>query len=96
MQEPQRKHEDLIKFINEKFEANVEHFFKPKVNKGRKSNSFTQKDVNSINQAVRLLVSYFNLYGGSAGEFDFYRLLQNYMTDKSKRKEIHKILNVHR
>ncbi|RUT67762.1 hypothetical protein D0817_24680 [Flavobacterium cupreum] len=87
---PHPKHNELIKFFNEKFDR-IE-----KTNKGRRSNSFTKKDTNTINNAVQLLVAFFNLSGGSAGEFDFYELLQQYMMDKNKRKEIHKILNINR
>ncbi len=45
-----------------------------------------------VNQAVIAMILHLNLAGGSAGDFDLYKLLQAYMLDLDKRNQLNEVL----
>lgn len=57
------------------------------------SEDWSDMDTNDINAGVALLVSFWNLTGGSVGELNLYELLQVYFKDESARKEINAVVN---
>lgn len=81
------KHEQLIDFLNKTYDRDF-HKFK----KQNSSKDFEFLDTNDINSAVIIFTEVLNLYGGSVGEYDLYKLMQEYLTNTEKRNAINKIL----
>ncbi len=89
----QIEHESLIQFLRH---LNPEQFSELDIRKHilyaedvAKGTEVTQWE--TLKAGV-LLAMFFNTYSGSAGEHNFYKLLECYLLDKEKRAQINKII----
>lgn len=90
----QIRHEKLIDFLGQ-FSQYQGQDGKPilkKVKKQRSAGSYDNLDSGQINQAVFVFLDSLNIMSGSAGEFNFYTLMQAYIQKPKLRQEINTII----
>ncbi|TWP30154.1 hypothetical protein ETU08_06245 [Apibacter muscae] len=81
------KHEQLIDFLNKTYSKDFRKFKEQNFSK-----DFEFLDTNDINNAVVIFTEVLNLYGGSVGKYDLYKLMQEYLTNAEKRDAINTII----
>jgi len=83
-------HENIVKLLN-----NYRQFEKSKLEiypKARRtSDSHKYLTIEEINNAVVVFISALHLNNGSGGDVDLYQLLQKYLLDSDKRKQMNAI-----
>ncbi|TWP24286.1 hypothetical protein ETU10_03310 [Apibacter muscae] len=82
------KHEQLIDFLNKNYSNRK---FK-KFNEHNLSGDVDLLNIDDINNAVVIFTDVLNLYSGSVGKYDLYKLMQEYLTNVEKRDAINKII----
>jgi len=86
----QSMHENIVKLLN-----NYRQFSKSKLeiypSSRRTSDSHKFLSVKEINNAVVVFIMTLHLENGSAGDVDLYQLLQKYLLDTDKRKQMNAI-----
>lgn len=88
--EIQETHEKLIEFINKLYLENWELPIKKKIISVKSiENEFSIDDVHHVAIIVSRIL---NIEGGSIGNINFYKLLESYLLDEEKQKEINKII----
>ena len=90
----QIRHENLIEFLTQ-FSQFQSEDGKPsifKVEKERTGTDLEQISVNDINKAVVVFTDVLNIMSGSAGNVDFYELLQAYLRKPEYRVKINALV----
>lgn len=93
--EYQIRHEKLIEFLSQYSQYQDENG-KPTINKVREvrtSGLVSKIDTNDVNKGVVVLTDFLNIYSGSVGDFNLYRLLQAYITVPECRAKINEAVD---
>ncbi|MBC8753978.1 hypothetical protein H2O64_04800 [Kordia sp. YSTF-M3] len=90
----QDRHEKLIDFLSQ-FSQYQDHNGKSsltKVKESRTSGQVEKISTNDINKGVVIFTDLLNIYSGSVGKFDLYRLLQAYISVPEFRDKINEVV----
>ena len=93
--ESQIRHEKLIDFLSQFFQYQLGDGT-PSMKKIKEVRTIDEVDkisTNDINRAVVVFTDTLNMYSGSAGNIDLYRLLQAYLTIPGCRDKLNNIVN---
>jgi hypothetical protein len=88
----QQIHEDLIDFLNSNLKSTNGTPMFHKVPSTLSTDKFNQISIDDINKAVKVLVHFLNLNGGSNSDVDLYELLQVYLRNYEQRQKINKLV----
>lgn len=92
--EREERHKKIVEFLNSLENTEGKPAFNLKTYNKLRNRGTLQKtmDYKEVSEMTPVICEVFSIMSGSAGDIDFYSLLQSYLLDKEKRELINRII----
>lgn len=88
------RHKEIVKFLNSLEDTDGKPAFQLKKYNKLRDRATLEKTMDSeeVGKMTRVICEVFAIMSGSAGDINFYDLFHGYLSDKSKREQINRII----